>query len=100
MPTKKTSRRRSSKQPIRITGLEASLLSYRARNGTTPARFGNLSEQVSEHVRKILFAQKKNKAGSKTLSEIRKVADANKRSIATFSKKSRSAPSTPVSLER
>jgi hypothetical protein len=96
MPTKKTSKRRTTKQPRRITGLEASLLSFRARNGTTPAKFGNLGEHISEHVRKIVFARKKSKAGSKTLSEIREVAEANKRSIANFSKKSRSTSSSPT----
>jgi hypothetical protein len=79
MATKKA-KRKTTKQPKRITGLEASLLSFRARNGATSLpEFAELEKYVSAHVRRIVFAGKKSKAGRKTLDRMRKVAEKNTR---------------------
>jgi hypothetical protein len=86
MAAKKTSRRRPTAKPIRITGLEASLLSFRARNGAKPPQFDEIAKHISERVRKMVSAKKKGKAANRTFEEIRKVADANKRQIASVSR--------------
>jgi hypothetical protein len=80
MAFKKSTKRQPEKRPKRITGLEASLLSFRARNGAiSPGDFVEFEKHVSPHVRKIVFARKKSKAGQKTLDRMRKVAQANVR---------------------
>jgi hypothetical protein len=86
MTVKKTSRRRTTAKPRRITGLEASLLSFRARNGAKPPQFEEIAKYLSAHVRKIVSAKRKGKAENRTFEEIRKVADANKHQIATVSR--------------
>jgi hypothetical protein len=80
MASKKSTKRQIEKRPKRITGLEASLLSFRARNGAVPpGDFVEFEKHVSPHVRKIVFARKKSKTGQKTLDRMRKVAQANVR---------------------
>jgi hypothetical protein len=80
MALKKSTKRQTEKRPKRITGLEASLLSFRARNGAiSPSDFAEIEKHVSPHVRKIVFARKKSKAGQKTLDRMRKVAKENVR---------------------
>jgi hypothetical protein len=80
MALKKSSKRQTEKRPKRITGLEASLLSFRARNGAiSPSDFVEFEKHVSPHVRKIVFARKKIKVGQKTLDRMRKVAQDNVR---------------------
>jgi hypothetical protein len=89
MAAKKKPRRKK-----RITGLEASLLSFHARYGDNPPQYREVEEHLSPHVRKILSAPKKSKAARKTLSEIRRVADENRKFVAR-SWKSRSDPLSP-----
>jgi hypothetical protein len=96
MPAKKTAKRRTAKHPKRITGLEASLLSFRARNRATPVEFDALRDDVSKHVRGIVFSAKKHKAARKTLDEIRRVANENRRRITASPRWSRlDFPSSP-----
>jgi hypothetical protein len=84
MASKKSTKRQTEKRPKRITGLEASLISFRARNGAiSPTDFVELDKHVSPHVRKILFARKKSKAGQKTLERMRQVARENVRKFFT-----------------
>jgi hypothetical protein len=96
MTVKKTSRRRTTAKPRRITGLEASLLSFRARNGAKPPQFEEISKYLSTHVRKIVSAKRTGTAENRTLEEIRKVANANKHQIATV--RSRRAIVSPNSV--
>lgn len=96
MPAKKTTTRRTSKHPKRITGLEGSLLSFRARNLTTPVEFDALKSEISKHVRSVVFSAKKRKVARKTIDEIRKVAKENKRRINANPRWSRvDSPSLP-----
>jgi hypothetical protein len=98
MPAKKTAKRRTTRHPKRITGLEASLLSFRARNRATPVEFDALRDDVSKHVKGIVFGAKKHKGARKTLDEIRKVANGNKRRMAASLRWSRlDFPSSPPS---
>jgi hypothetical protein len=90
IPMKKATKRRTTKRPKKITGLEASLLSFRARNRTTPVEFDSFGENLSKHVRGIVFSAKKRKAARKTLDEIRKVADENRRRLAANPRQPRS----------
>jgi hypothetical protein len=94
MATKKSSPPRAGKKPKRISGLEASLLSFRARYGAAPAQASRFESRISPEIRKIVFGPKKGKTGSKTLGEIRKVADANRR-MSTVARGSRSASVSP-----
>jgi hypothetical protein len=89
MAIKKSSPPRAGKKPKRISGLEASLLSFRARYDAAPGGVSRFESRISPRIRKIVFGPKKNKSGNKTLVEIRKVADANRR-IATVARGSRS----------
>jgi hypothetical protein len=86
--------KRKPKRKKRITGLEASLLSFHARYGDNPPQYREVEEQLSPHVRKILSGSKKSRSARKTLSEIRKVADENRKLVAR-SWKSRTDPLSP-----
>jgi hypothetical protein len=80
MASKKARKPQTEKQPKKITGLEATLLSFRARNGaTSPLERSDFEEHVSPHIRKIVFARKKSKNGQKTLERMREVANENTR---------------------
>lgn len=82
MAGKKKSKARSTpKKPQQISGLEASLLSLRARSSAIPAKFDDLKVHVSEPVRKIVFESPTGGSAFKTFREIRKVADANRREV-------------------
>jgi hypothetical protein len=90
MASKKKSKRYTTKAPKKITGLEASLLSFRARNGAIlPDDAVEFVKYVSPHVRRIIFGgeKTKSKTGQKTLERIRKVAEANGRDTGLNSKR-------------
>jgi hypothetical protein len=78
MATKKTLK--TAKRTINITGKDASMLSFVARNGALPAeRKIQFEGLLSPGVRRIVFASKNSgkMVGKKTLVQMRKLAERN-----------------------
>jgi hypothetical protein len=85
MASKKAGKRRAPKQPIRITGKDASILSFVARNGAPSAEHrSQVEEFLSPQVVKVVFSRSKagNKTGQKTLTQLRKLAESNRYQVA------------------
>jgi len=81
MASKKGTKRRAPKQPIRITGKDASILSFAARNGAlSPEDRRQVERFLSPQVVQVVFSRSSagKKAGQKTLTQLRKLAESNR----------------------
>ena len=78
MPSKKSSKKSARKQPVRITGKDASILSFIARNGPiSKEQTGEFEKHVSRHVYHLVSPtkrSKKGKSGISALSEMKRLA--------------------------
>ena len=77
---KRTSRKTKTKQAIRITGQDASALSFVARHGVLPvSKSEELRQRISPKVARVVFKNAKGGllTGVKTLEQLRKLSESN-----------------------